>query len=253
MFAYVTSTTEGTPELKRRRLAGKFHPEHLYVDADLSDVPRNQSRPTDPMSQVRNLIQMAEKRAPRVGKVLVKEGPLFEAVQELHSDKEIKVLDICRGINRTRTSSIGGEGFAPFRRAFGKRRSDLEVFHDAAWEAWEQLSHRQRAGIPARLLVTAFASNKRSGDERPSAENDKHQRSDDVEVPQGNVQTPRPNSTGEKKTNVETQTTSCVPNSHGPLFKQLHPHIQSQIKKIHQNLGHPDSRVLNGPSTSRLD
>ena len=46
-----------------------------------------------------------------------------------------------------------------------------------------------------------------------------------------------------KKTNVETQTTSCVPNSHGPLFKQLHPHIQSQIKKIHQNLGHPDSRV----------
>jgi len=253
MFAYVTSTTEGAPELKRRRLAGKFHPEHLYVDADLSsassaaipasDVPRNQSRPTDPMSQVRNLIQMAEKRAPRVGKVLVREGPLFEAVQELHSDKEIKVLDICRGINRTRTCSIGGEGFAPFRRAFGKRRSDLEVFHDAAWEAWEQLSHRQRAGIPARLLVTAFASNKRSGDERPSAENDKHQRSDDVEVPQGNVQTPRPNSTGEKKTNVETQTTSCVPNSHGPLFKQLHPHIQSQIKKIHQNLGHPDSRV----------
>lgn len=142
MFVQVTSTTEGTPEPKRGRLAGKFHPEHLYVDASstnasspavpTSDVPRNQSRPAEPMPQVRNLIQMAERCAPRVGKVLVREGPLFEAVQELYSDKEIKVLDICRGINRMRACSIGGRGFAPFRRAFGKRRSDLEVFHDAS-------------------------------------------------------------------------------------------------------------------------
>lgn len=89
-----------------------------------------------------------------------------------------------------RTCSIGGRVFAPFRGAFGKRRSDLEVFHDASWEAWEQLSHRQqiRAGIPARLLITVLASNKRSGDERPTAENAKHQRSDDGVIPQENVQ-----------------------------------------------------------------
>lgn len=87
MFAHMTSTTEGTPEPKTGRFAGKFHPEHLYVDASstnasspavpASDVPRNQSRPAEQMPQVRNLIQMAEKCAPRVGKVLVREGPLL--------------------------------------------------------------------------------------------------------------------------------------------------------------------------------
>ena len=32
--------------------------------------------------------------------------------------------------------------------------------------------------------------------------------------------------------------------THGPLFKELDHGVQNQIKKLHQNLGHPDTRVL---------
>ena len=34
------------------------------------------------------------------------------------------------------------------------------------------------------------------------------------------------------------------PKSHGPLFRSLGLKTQQMIKKIHQNLGHPDSRTL---------
>lgn len=62
-----------------------------------------------------------------------------------------------------RVCPIGSKGFAPFRRMLGKRRSDSQTFEDASWEAWETLSHRQqiRTSIPAGLMITVFATNKR--------------------------------------------------------------------------------------------
>ena len=45
----------------------------------------------------------------------------------------------------------------------GKKRSDLQVFEDAEWEAWETLSRRQqiRNGTAARIAITVFATQKR--------------------------------------------------------------------------------------------
>ena len=179
--AVITNTTTSSagedPEPKRRRLAGKFHPEHLYIDPAgscnasssqrPSTVPVNTSSKSDMMSQVREVIQMAEKCTPRVGKLILQDGPVFDQIQSMFPDKEVKAIDVCRGINRMRTCSVGGRGFAPFRRMLGKRRSDLEVFMDEGWEEWEKLSHRQqiRASIPAKLMMTVFASNKRSAQE----------------------------------------------------------------------------------------
>ena len=82
------------------------------------------------LSQVCEVLQMAEKCTPRVGKVILHDGPVFDKIQEMFPDKEVKAIDVCRGINRMRTCSVGGRGFAPFRRMLGKRRSDLEVFMD---------------------------------------------------------------------------------------------------------------------------
>eukprot|EP00435_Cladocopium_sp_Y103_P002504 s5108_g1.t1 len=266
-FGFVTDGASDDPEPKRRRLAGKFHPEHLYIDptasvnsqdpSAVSETPQR-SRPSDSLAQVQSLIQIAERCAPRVGKVLIKDGPLFDAVRDFYPDKEIKVIDVCRGVDRLRILKNEGKGFAPLRRAFGKRRSDLEVFHDAGWEEWESLSRRQqtRNGTPSRLLVTVFATKKRMPEHDVPAPVAKHQRTDepdetvDESPPMIVPDMPESIPASIRQTPMSTEamdTTAINPSiktSHGPLFQKLPLTTQNQIRKIHQNLGHPDARVL---------
>ena len=78
------------PEPKRRRLSGKFQPERLFVAP-----PESEARPSDnasdsqqnPMDQVRKLLHLAESCAPRVGKVVIQDGPLFEVYKKLFPTK----------------------------------------------------------------------------------------------------------------------------------------------------------------------
>ena len=190
---------------------------------------------------------MAEQSAPRVGKMVIQEGPLFEIIQEMYSDKKIVALDICRGINRMRVCPVGTKGSAPFRRMLGRRRSDLQTFEDATWEAWETLSHRQqiRSSIPARLMITVFATNKRANPDVPEVDifADSSKRSkNEVEAPVTKTELP---SQAQDKTTERTDDTPPIRcQTHGPLFRSLDQGVQQQIKKIHQNLGHPDTRVL---------
>lgn len=117
VFALAAEVESDAPEPKRRRLAGKFHPEHLYIDQPSeeasapssagSSVPADTSSSPDQKHQIQQILDMAEKSAPRVGKSLIREGPMFNAVQALYPDKEIRVLDVSRGINRMRTLSEG--------------------------------------------------------------------------------------------------------------------------------------------------
>jgi hypothetical protein len=119
---------------------------------------------------------------------------------------------------------MGGKGLAPFRRSFGKRRNDLEAFQDAAWEAWEDLSHRQqiRAGTPSKLLLTVFATNKRGSDDQPDSlsKRSKIVEGDKVDdgVDKGPIdeesQNKMPSSLEEGKGNLTCKT-------HGPLFTAL--------------------------------
>lgn len=117
VFALAAEVESDAPEPKRRRLAGKFHPEHLYIDQPSeeasapssagSSVPADTSSSLDQKHQIQQILDMAEKSAPRVGKSLIREGPMFNAVQALYPDKEIRVLDVSRGINCMRTLSEG--------------------------------------------------------------------------------------------------------------------------------------------------
>ena len=233
-------------EPKRRRLNGKFHPEQLFEPlpaAEASPVSSSHSSTEDPTTQIQQLLQLADQSAPRVGKMVVSDGPLFEGVQQLYPDKQIMVVDVCRGANRLRTCPVGTKGFAPLRRCFGKRRTDLSIFSDASWESWETLSHRQqiRAGVPARIVVTVFANNKRTST-NPEESTSKRIRVDERKVdptPETGLETSEPiQDSGDKEPNrVEGK-------QHGPLFLSLSREVQNQIKKIHQNLGHPDTRIL---------
>ena len=132
---------------------------------------------------------------------------------------------------------------------FGKRRSDLEVFSDNGWEEWEKLSHRQqiRASTQGKLMVTVFASNKRTAQSHPAkesrlepsslAEPHRTEATAETEQPGSPDTVPRENACP-----PEPSTSQSI--SHGTLFKQLPNSHSNQIRKIHQNLGHPDMRIL---------
>ena len=111
------------PDAKRRRLNGKLHPDQLFVrpNADESSSSSgSQETQEDPLGEIRRLLQLADQCAPRVGNAIIRDGPLFEGVQNLYPEKQVVVLDVCRGINRLRKCPIGSKGIAPFRRAFGQ-------------------------------------------------------------------------------------------------------------------------------------
>lgn len=260
------------PLPKRRRLWGKFQPERLFEpipsDGDSSAMPSSHTG-DDPLRPIRQLLQMAEQCAPRVGKSVLQEGPLFEGVQQLYPDKQLVAVEVCRGINRLRVCPIGQKGTAPYRRVFGKRRSDLQPFVDDQWEHWEQLSHRQqiRAGIPSRLLVSAFATNKRVGesvaevmpkrgrnhekgiegvDNGPIGNQQNNPEKAELDaIPQPESQLQREDPLSLKETSQpESLQKSIELKTHGSKFLALPSDRQGQIKKIHQNLGHPDNRTL---------
>ena len=276
LSVFAVDTVHEDPEPKRRRLSGKFHPEHLFVPAEPSS-----SSPANPETSrmhadeavnphsvptVSRLLEIAEHCAPRVGKVVFQDGPLFEAAQTRYPDKVIVAIDVCRGIDKLRICPIGSKGLAPYRRSVGKRRSDLQAFEDESWEAWEELSKRQqvRKGTPSRLLVTIFASSKRASPHTqledseskricPSSQNSGVDSKDvvsedvqpqDVPVPQPDkpVDTSSGHIASDRKSQTEADSVKC--RQHGPKFLALELHDQNAIKKIHQNLGHPDNRVL---------
>ena len=237
------------PEPKRRRLNGKSSPDQ--IDVQTMDLPSEEPIPESThRERLIHLLHMAEQCTPRVGKVVLTEGPLFQAVQETFPEKQLVALDLCRGINRLRTYNSGSKGVAPYRRAFGKRRTDLEVFEDSEWEAWEVLSNRQqiRSGTPSRLLVTMFATQKR-GPENPAEGIAKTARtisqvpSNPEDLNDKSSTTPVP-CTAESNPIITPMTSESTTITHGPKFLKLDASTQNQIRKIHQNLGHPDNRVL---------
>ena len=152
-LSFVTKTADEESEPKCRRLAGKFHPKFLFVlpmqGAQDSEGSQNVPSPALMVPQpsdaaARQILELAEECAPRVGPVVFQNGPLFQAVQNTYPDRHIICLDICHGINRMRVCPLRGKGIASFRRAIGRHRADLKLFEDIEWEHWETVSHRQQ-------------------------------------------------------------------------------------------------------------
>ena len=169
-FSFVTNTAAEESEPKRRRLAGKFHPEFLFVPPSQESPSSDRSQtvslpqPGDVVSQ--QILEMAEKSAPRVGPVVIRDGPLFQAVQDRYPDRQIICLDVCRGINRMRVCPIGEKGIAPFRRAIGRHRTDRKIFEDSQWEHWETLSHRQQIRYPFKIACDGFCKSQTTKSDR---------------------------------------------------------------------------------------
>jgi hypothetical protein len=94
-LAFVTGSAEKeTPNAKRCRLAGKFSPEQLFIPCFSSSsgtpVPdQRASHAEEHRPRLNQIMHLAEQCAPRVGKIVVQDGPIFQQVQELYPDKQI--------------------------------------------------------------------------------------------------------------------------------------------------------------------
>ena len=223
------------PASKRRRLHTKSPATELY------EPPES----VDPTVQLEPLLGRFEELAPRVGKRILLEGPLFSQVQTLFPHMHIQAIDLCKGVDRRRTMSFP-EGLGTHRLMFGKSRKEGMFFSDSTWEPWRDISHRQairKTDHPAILGITIFAHPRepsRSSVE-PSGQPSAHP---------GILSETPPGDERDRATDTPVQSQTDGPKDdqsreravqHGPMFRALPGALQTQLKRMHKNLGHPNA------------
>ncbi len=234
---------------KRRRLGKKLSPQEIEQHF--------------PNVNWQTVMTLADRLAPRVGKLIVDNGELLRAVQQMCPNQDVKHLVLCRGMNR----SLGPcraipKGSAPLRRFISLVRKTNTLNIEEEWEPWERLSLRAlgRACTPSRIGVTIFAAPKHSvpttrEQETPSA---------DVPIPEQAPEDlseqpwkkPRVESSEAEQEHREDhnhqtdeslrdhQKIDLASHKHGPKFLELKSEEQAWMLKLHRNLGHPGSAKL---------
>ena len=268
------------PDAKRRRLNGKS-PSSAYLvppDADHSiaasnpesgQLPENRS---DVAENLKALLHDAQTVAPRVGKLVLHNGPLFDAIQKACPEHVVRVVELCKGTDRQRKPPIRlARGEAPWRCSIGLARHDLSPLEWTPWCNWEVLSNRQlcQPTPPSRLRMTIFA---RQLEETPEHDKTpaKREASEAIENESKRFRSQEPGQDDQlSESNVEpTQDkqdkSMCGDLSgdngdkgstfihdvsqsicqHGPKFMSLDVKTRHWISKIHHNLGHPNWRKL---------
>lgn len=189
----------------------------------------------DPRPQLEALLNRCEEIAPRVGKRILTEGATFDAIQQVFPNLTLRAVDICKGVDRRRTMNLEpNEG--TLRWMFGRDRKHLRFFSDSEWEKWLLVSHRQRirsTDQPARIAITMFADPKT--DTETSTVDPTKENSELNQKPDQEYQSVQP--TGDVSEAVPSRDSSV---NHGPLFRSLPSGLQSQLKRMHVNLGHPN-------------
>ena len=228
IHAAITADPDETPAPKRRRLSAKSPAETLYESL----------RKVDPRSLLEPLLSRFEELAPRVGKRVIVDGPAFEALQQVFPDMIIQAVDLCKGVDRRRIMPIE-PGVSSFRWMFARDRSNQQFFSDEDWEEWTRLSHRQQIrniGRPARIAVTIFATPKEHANPSESGTTGNSpmvDESSNQDMSEPDTRQP----TGDNSDGLPSRDCSL---QHGPMFRSLPSALQSQLKRMHVNLGHPN-------------
>ena len=268
------------PESKRRRLNAKTSNPPGYASAD-SPVP-NAPETTHPEDEVRaesqsqgnnvkQVLMEALQQAPRVGKVVLQNGTVFERLQSMYPDYSIRVVELCKGADRFRKPPVNlAPREAPWRMTLCLHRHHLEPCENHGWINWETYSNRRLCSPspPSRIMITIFAqqrtmqdSNSRQLDnDNPEEHHAKRIRSETRIDPEPSdnshdtvshpVPTSKTTETLEPTTPLDTPSSSAQDavvksfQSHGARYLQLKPAERQWISKIHHNLGHPSPQKL---------
>ena len=238
------TSSSNDPEPKGQKISEKRPP----TEADLR-VQKEQ--------QVQKIIQEVMPHAPHVGKRLFRSGPVFDLIAMKFPDKQIHVIEACKGADRFRAPPPDVQkSQAPLRMTMGINRTNASVFWEEQWEDWTHLTRKQliRKSPPARLIITVFAA-QRSTDPNVAPRETDQQFSEEPHA----TKRPRINPCDDKKIadaepsssqssqslepSVEKQ--SLVSKTqHGPKFMRLSSEQRQQLIRMHSNLGHPNVTLL---------
>ena len=156
------------PESKRRRLGFKVsnppgYPEsakHSDEDVNPKSIdPSEKPLPSNRPQEIKEILHDALKIAPRVGTMRLEDGNLFDSLQGLFPERQIRVVELCKGADRFRKPPIRMSPMeAPWRLTLGLHRHDLTPIPVGPWENWERLSNRQmcKKSPPTRIMLTLF-------------------------------------------------------------------------------------------------
>eukprot|EP00435_Cladocopium_sp_Y103_P017306 s4178_g4.t1 len=153
------------PEMKRRRLNAKTSNPPAYPDPPSVEASASSSKKAEPDGSqsadfVRNILSLGSQIAPRVGKIVLERGELFETIQLAYPQYDIRVVELCKGTDRFRRPPIKlMPKEAPWRLSIGLHRHQLAPADLGQWVHWEQMSNRQMCSNspPLRLLISIFA------------------------------------------------------------------------------------------------
>ena len=217
---------EGMQVLKRRRMSHKQPPKSEYEG----------SRDT-----WTTILQKLGRKVPRVGSyVLDPNDSMIQTLQLLLPEMKVHHAEACRGINRLRTPILRCDpAKVEYRKTVVVNRNNGEVEEVGGIEHWAKLPRYKqiRSGKPARVALTVFGS---AREEVPS-QAPKEQVLPETLAPEPetlhNPREPVPASLGTPK---EAWGPPPVAN-HGPGFLRLQAQEQAEIRRLHHNLGHPDT------------
>ena len=224
-----TIEVESLPGNKRQRLLDKT-------------TPKSHS------DQWKEVISQIQSITPRVGKITFSDSQVIQQVQELISDKEVRMIVACRGASRTLSPPTElCKGEAPFRRAFFIDRNSDKILTDAEWELWENLAQRQlvRPSRACWLNITVFACNPRNS---PQEENREEKPLSDESHAAGSSPNPEGSQTslGEVKSHelLPSQESDLKSSQQSSVFSSLPKDEQIALIRAHKNLGHPSPERL---------
>jgi transposase InsO family protein len=226
--------------------------------------------------QIQKIAEEIEKGLPRVGKRVINNSAIIQALEKEFPNMTIKAILACKGTNRRMgpPNQVHAQE-APYRRSIMKIRDTNEIMIDAAWEEYANLSNRKiiRASPPCRVNITMFAAKPNaSSDCLPGvSENSPEPRAKVPETPEVS-RTHEPDEVSETKEKLPTapeqsenfprqsfqtnethqevqaedrpSTTDQGDEAHGARFKALPREEQAMLKRAHKNLCHPSAEQL---------
>ena len=241
----ISCAAEDSRQPKRPRLAAQAR---LKVNrtVDIESLPwgkrqrlLDKTTTISSTDQWKAVFDKVQSLAPRVGKIQISDAQVIQQVQDLVTDKDVRVIVACRGASRTIAPPKElCKGEAPFRRSFYLDRDSEKLVTDSEWEYWEDLAQRQlvRTSHACRLNITVFACNLSRNAQKISPETAESSHNTPAMESSPGVENSTPL--------LPSQESDLQNPKQSAVFTSLPRDEQLALIRAHKNLGHPSPERL---------
>ena len=231
----------GALELKRRRCTGKQEtPAAFKRDFQGEDGESSRKKARIGEEVWEDVFRVLSRQTPRVGNLEIRTGEMFDKLKQTVPEMNLVLVLACRGVDRSRLPPRKEDWKSmPLRKLVYMHRQTGQIVDHGPVENWYQLNNstqRIRKAGPAKLALTMF------GAERTAISS---------VVPEGpapeeNASAPSRPHGNEHAPEVDGPERGWPPKNvvSGPSFCSLSSQQKEQIRRIHNNLGHPDPHMF---------